>query len=74
MVEKKAMLAKIEAAKREIVAAEGDLDKVLRAIDAAPRAEKTTISDVVRTAFADVQAARKRLGELEKLIADDTDD
>jgi hypothetical protein len=67
-----AILAKIEEATREMAAAEGDLDRLLREIRVAPRAEKTTISEVVQKAFAELRAARSKLVELqEDLIADD---
>ena len=70
-----AILAKIEEATREMTAAESDLDRILREIRVAPRAEKTTISEVVQKAFSELRNARSKLVELqEELRADDTGD
>jgi hypothetical protein len=73
-MKKKAVLAKIVAAKTEMTAAETDLDKVLREIRMAPRAEKTAISEVVQKAFAELRAARIKLVELEEELSAEPDD
>jgi hypothetical protein len=71
---KAAVLAKIEAAKNEMTAASSDLERILREIKIAPRAEKTKISEVVEKAFAELRAARAKLVELEQELGADPDD
>ena len=73
-MKKRAVLAKIDAAKTELTAAEADLDKVLREIRMAPRAEKTAISEVVQKAFTELRAARAKLVELEEDLVAEPDD
>ncbi len=73
MIKKELVLSKIESAKQEMSDAEGDLEKVLREISIAPRAQKTTISAVVETAFAKLRAARATLGDLEEIVVKDED-
>jgi hypothetical protein len=70
-MDKAQLLEKINASKREMGEAETDLEKVLRELRTAPRAEKTTISKVVEDAFAKLRAARKNLIDLERLISED---
>ena len=65
---KKLILKNVSVTKQEIEDAERHLSKVLQELGAAPRAEKTTITDVVQTAFARLHAAREGLERLEKLI------
>lgn len=72
-MKKKIVLAKIETAKREIAQAEVDLDKALREIVSAPRAEKTAVSEVVKAAFTNLRTARVTLGELEEIVSTDPD-
>ena len=67
----KALLVKIVAAKRKIADAEGDLEKVLREIEIAPRADKTMISNVVAEAYKKVRAARQELVDSEELVEND---
>ena len=74
MLDKLALLLKIEEAKRDMLRAEADLERALGATEVAPRAEKTTISAALEKSFADVRAARARLGEVEALIAASGDD
>lgn len=73
MSKKKLLLSKIESAKTGLSDAEGDLEKVLREIRIAPRAQKTTISAVVEDAFAKLRAARATLGDLEEIVVKDED-
>lgn len=73
MIKKKLLLSKIESAKTGLSDAEGDLEKVLREIRIAPRAQKTTISAVVEDAFAKLRAARATLGDLEEIVVKDED-
>ncbi|AUX40544.1 uncharacterized protein SOCE26_019450 [Sorangium cellulosum] len=67
----KALLDKVVAAKRDITEAENDLEKVLRDIQVAPRADKTTISKVVEDAFTKLRAVKANLIELEALVTTD---
>ncbi len=64
-----ALIRKLEQARRDVTAAEGDLRRLVEELLAAPRAEKTTISAVIDDAFAKLRSARTALGELEGLIA-----
>lgn len=73
VTKKKLLLSKIESAKTGLSDAEGDLEKVLREIRIAPRAQKTTISAVVEDAFAKLRAARATLGDLEEIVVKDED-
>jgi hypothetical protein len=65
---KKLLLKNVTTSKQEITDAERHLSKVLQDLGAAPRAQKTTISGVVQTAFDRLRSARESLDELEKLI------
>ncbi len=65
---KKLLLKNVTTSKQEIADAERHLSKVLQDLGAAPRAQKTTISGVVQTAFDRLRSARESLDELEKLI------
>ncbi len=73
VMKKELLLNKIESAKREISAAEGELEHVLRDMRVMPRAEKTTISKVLEEAFAKLKAARGDLSDLEELVSGDKD-
>ncbi|HEY3816065.1 MAG TPA: hypothetical protein VGL81_02785 [Polyangiaceae bacterium] len=64
----KLLLKNVSTSKQEIEDAERHLSKVLQDLGAKPRAQKTTISGVVQTAFERLRAARESLDELEKLI------
>ena len=57
--------------RQEIEDAERHLSRVLQDLGAAPRAQKTTISGVVQTAFDRLRAARESLDQVEKLIKSD---
>lgn len=67
---KKQITENVQRAKHEIAEAEADLDNVIRAIGALPRAQKVTISEVVSAAFEKLTSAHGRLAELEKLLKD----
>ena len=69
---KKKLLAKIDASKLEVGEAEGRLTEVLRVTKNLPRAEKTTVTESLREALAKLRAARKELEELREIIGDDT--
>ena len=64
----KLLLKTVATSKQEIEDAERHLSKVLHDLGAAPRAQKTTISGVVQTAFERLRSARENLDEVEKLI------
>jgi hypothetical protein len=64
----KLVLEEIRAAKNEVADAESDLARLLSEIHVAPRAEKTTISEALRSAFQKVREAREHLGRLETLL------
>jgi hypothetical protein len=68
---KQQALERLAQAKRDILDAEANLEKVLREIQIAPRAEKTTVSQVVQDAFAKVRAVRTALTDLEKLATEE---
>lgn len=70
-MEPKAALEKIETAKQEIAEAESDLAKALQTIQNQPRAEKTTISQVLEHAFGKLRSARISLAALEALVVND---
>ena len=61
---KKLLLKNVTTSKQEIADAERHLSKVLQDLGAAPRAEKTTISGVVQTAFDRLRSARESLATL----------
>ncbi len=65
---KKLLLKNVTTSKQEIADAERHLSKVLQDLGAAPRAQKTTISGVVQTAFDRLRSARESLDQLEELI------
>jgi hypothetical protein len=73
-MKKAALVAEIESTSQDIKAAEHDLDRVLREIQVAPRAEKTTITEVVEKAFVTLRAARERLTRLEQSLLAEADD
>jgi tRNA C32,U32 (ribose-2'-O)-methylase TrmJ len=69
--QQKLLLKSVSTSKQEIEDAERHLSKVLHDLGAAPRAQKTTISGVVQTAFDRLRAARESLDKLETLIKGD---
>lgn len=72
--QKKTILATVHSVTTEVSDAANDLDKLLREMRLAPRAEKTTVSKVVEAAFSRLNEARVALAEIERLIKDDDDD
>jgi hypothetical protein len=68
------LVSKVEAAKHELTEAEADIEKLLRELRAKARAEKTTISEVLETAFNKLRSARGNVEALEELIDTDHDD
>ncbi len=68
---KKKLIAKIDASKGEVLEAEERLTQVLQATKNLPRAEKTTVTESLREALAKLRAARKDLEELGDLVSDE---
>ena len=64
----KIILEEIRVAVDRVANAENDLARLLKEIEAAPRAEKTTISEALHNAFQKLRDAREHLGKLETLI------
>jgi hypothetical protein len=69
---KKLLLTKITASKNDISDAEERLAKVIRAVQIAPRAQKT-VSEVVDEAMKKLKAARAELESLEKIVLSESD-
>ncbi|MET0791956.1 MAG: hypothetical protein ABW061_10580, partial [Polyangiaceae bacterium] len=55
-------------ARQELSDAEANLDKVLRELKIAVRADKSMIGEALETAFSKLKLASKDLVDLEKLI------
>lgn len=66
--QKQTILTKVQLAATEVSESVDDLDKLLSALKAAPRAEKTTISKIVEEAFLRLKTARVALLDVEKLV------
>jgi uncharacterized protein (UPF0335 family) len=64
------VIAKVLEAQAAVAAAEGSLQQLVGEIQRLPRAEKTTVTEIVRDAFSRLKAARDDLAELEKLLSD----
>ena len=60
--------SKIQAAKHHVGAAEAELDKLMREVQVEPRSQKTTISEVMQSAFEKLRAAKASVAELEALL------
>jgi len=71
-VDAAALKAKIESAKRRLLAAETEMEAALHEIGQTPRADKKIISGALSTAFAELKAARQELSDLEQVIAEDS--
>lgn len=65
---KETVLAKVQTATTEVSDAADALDQLLAKIKAAPRAQKTTISQVVEAAFSRLKTARVALSDVEKIL------
>lgn len=68
-MDKKLLLANVRSAKSEVAEAEVQLESLLRELERSVRAEKTTISKALESAFDKLRAARKHLGNLEDLAS-----
>ncbi len=62
------ILEEVRVAKTGVADAESDLVRLLKEIEVAPRADKTTISVALQGAFQKLRDAREHLGKLEKLV------
>lgn len=71
---KKKILENVQVALTEVSDAVTDLDKLLKDLTAAPRAEKTTISKVVEAAFSRLKHARAALADTQKTLESEADD
>jgi hypothetical protein len=69
----KIVLEGVQAAKKGVIDAESDLARLMTEIEVAPRAEKTTISKALQSAFQKLRDAREHLGRLETLISSKDD-
>ncbi|MGH7435799.1 MAG: hypothetical protein ACRENE_09000 [Polyangiaceae bacterium] len=65
-MEEPRVLVEIQSAMDAVVNAEGELARLLGELHVVSRAEKTTISGALRTAFQKVRAARELVMTLEK--------
>lgn len=68
--DRKLLLDKIEAAKRYLNAAELELDGLMGEIPAEPRAQKTTVSQVVQSMFEKLREAKSDVSQLETLLSE----
>jgi hypothetical protein len=64
----KLVLEEIRVAKNGVADAENDLARLLKEIEVATRAEKTTISEALHNAFQKLRDARDRIEKLETPI------
>jgi hypothetical protein len=65
------LINKIEAALSEVAEAEKALGDAIAGAEKAPRASKSTVTDVVRLALAKLRAARGDLDELRRLVPEE---
>lgn len=66
--QKQTILTKVHVAATEVSESVNDLDKLLKDLKSAPRAEKTTISKIVEEAFLRLKNARTALVDVETLV------
>ena len=62
-------LSCLEEARRDVEAAEKQLEQVLADIRIAPRAEKTSVSKAIELALNQVRAARVKVTDAESVVA-----
>jgi hypothetical protein len=58
----------LEQAKQELTTAEDQLDKVIRELKSAPRAEKMAVTTVIEKALAELRAARSNVETAEQAL------
>lgn len=68
---KKVLLEKLTASKSEVLAAEERLVKLLRETRSGPRAEKTTVTELVSDAITRLRTARTDLDDLHTIVSED---
>ena len=66
--------SKIEEAEQQLTVAEEEFSRVIRALRAAPRAEKTVTNTLIDAALGNLSAAKARVIELKQLIVADDED
>jgi hypothetical protein len=71
---KQTLLAKVDTATQEVSDAAEALAKLLSDLQKAPRAEKTTISNIVEEAFTRLKTARTALSDVKKILAKEAED
>ncbi len=69
MEQEQDVVAKVFEAQAAVAAAESSLQQVVGQLERLPRAEKTTVTEIVRDAFSRLEAARKDLAVLQKLLS-----
>ncbi len=69
----KLILEEIRVANDGVAEAESDIARLLNEIEVAPRAEKTTISEALQSAFQKLRNALEHLAKLETLIRSEDD-
>lgn len=70
-VDRLAIAAKVELAKRELAAAEVALDQAIKDLNRGERARKEIIGPVMESAFARLVAARTVLLEVDAIVSED---
>lgn len=68
---KKLLLDKLATSKSEVIDAEERLVKLLRETRSGPRAEKTTVTELVSEAITKLRTARTDLEDLHKIVSED---
>ncbi|EYF04207.1 hypothetical protein [Chondromyces apiculatus] len=63
--------SKIEEAEQQLTIAEEEFSRVIRALRAAPRAEKTVTNTLIDAALGNLSAAKTRVIELKLLLVPD---
>jgi len=67
-IDRSELAAKLEEAKRHVTDAEANMEKLIRELRVTARAEKTTISLALESAFTTLRSARLNLEALEVLL------
>ena len=67
------IVEKVAAARRAVETAETELDRVIGAIEGAPRVEKQLVSEAVSTALATLRTALANLEAVQKLLVSSRD-
>ncbi len=70
-MDKKLLLSKIATSNSEVAEAEERLVKLLRETVSGPRAEKTTVTELVSEAISKLRIARTDLEDLHKIVSEE---